>query len=44
MTEAYALDKQNGNTLWSDSIAKEMKYLKPDFRIMEDSEIILIGF
>jgi hypothetical protein len=25
VAEAYALDKKNGNTLWADSIVKEMK-------------------
>ena len=26
--EAYDLDKLNGNTLWADAIAKEMKNMK----------------
>ena len=43
-TEAYALDEHNGNTLWADSISKEMKYVKPDSRIMEDSEQVPVGF
>ena len=30
------LDKQNGNTLWQDAIAKEMKNVKPAFQILED--------
>jgi len=28
VAEAYALDKKNSNTLWADSIAKEMKNVR----------------
>jgi len=34
--EALALDKKNGNTLWADAIAKEMKNVKIAFDILED--------
>ena len=44
VTEAYALYKHKGNTHWENSIAKEMKDVKPVFRIMEDSERVPIGF
>ena len=44
VTEAYALDKKDGNTLWGDSIAKEIKDVKPFLKIMEDSERVPIGF
>ena len=44
VTEAYALDKNNSNTVWADSMAKEMKDVNPVFRIMEDSEKVPIGF
>ena len=32
--EAIAIDEQNGNTLWQDSIAKEMKTILPAFDIL----------
>lgn len=34
--EALALDKKNGNTLWADAIAKEMKNVKVAFDILPD--------
>jgi hypothetical protein len=34
VAEAYALDKRNGNTLWADSIAKEMQNVRIAFRIL----------
>ncbi len=34
VAEAYALDKKNGNTLWADSIAKEMKNVRISFKIL----------
>ena len=44
MTETYAIYEQNSKTLWADSIAKETKYVKPTFRIMETSEQVPIVF
>ena len=44
VAEAYALDKKNGNTLWADSIAKEMKDVRPAFKIMEDGKQVPIGY
>jgi len=36
--EAYELDKINGNTLWRDAIAKEMKNVMIAFDILEDGK------
>ena len=33
-------DKLNGNTLWSDDIAKEMKNVKVVFKILNDNESV----
>ena len=30
--QAYALDRENGNTLWQDAIAKEMRHVLPAFQ------------
>ena len=37
--EALQLDKENGNTLWADAIATEMKNVKVDFKILNDGEM-----
>ena len=42
--EAYALDKKNGNTLWADSITKEMKNLRIAFKILANGDKVSIGF
>ena len=34
--EALQLDKENGNTLWADAIATEMKNVKVAFKILDD--------
>jgi hypothetical protein len=44
VAEAHTLDKKNGNTLWADSIAKEMKNVKIAFKILESGERIPIGY
>jgi hypothetical protein len=44
VAEAYALDKKNGNTLWADSITKEMKNVRIAFKILADGEKVPIGF
>jgi hypothetical protein len=44
VTEAYALNKKNGNTLWADSIAKEMKNVRIAFKILANGEKVPIGF
>lgn len=36
--EALAIDKRDGNTFWSDAIAKEMKNVHVAFKILEDGE------
>ena len=42
--EAHALDNKNGNTLWADAIAKEMKNVRITFKILENGERIPIGY
>jgi hypothetical protein len=44
VTEAYALDKKNGNTLWANAIAKEMKNVRIAFKILANGEKVPIGF
>ncbi len=44
VAEAYTLDKKNGNTLWADSIAKEMKNVRIAFKILENGDKAHIGF
>ena len=40
MGEALILDKANGNTIWSNTIAKEMKNVKFAFKILGDDESV----
>ncbi len=42
--EALEIDRKNGNTLWSDAIAKEMKDVQVVFRILPDRELAPIGY
>jgi hypothetical protein len=35
VNEAYDLDKKNGNTFWSDAIAKEMKSVQVAFKVLD---------
>ena len=44
VAQAYALDKNNGNTLWLDVISKEMKDVSPAFSKVDNREIVLIGY
>jgi hypothetical protein len=44
VAEAYAIDKKNGNTLWADSIAKEMKNVRIAFNILANRDKNPIGF
>ena len=37
--EVLQLDKENGNTLWADAIATEMKNVKVAFKILDDGEM-----
>ena len=44
--EAKEIDDANGNTYWQDAIAKEMKNVRPAFKILEEGEnfqIIIIN-
>ena len=36
---ALQLDKENGNTLWDDAIATDMKNVKVTFKILDDDEM-----
>jgi hypothetical protein len=42
--EALALDCKNGNTLWVDAIAKEMKEVRIAFNILPDDRSAPIGY
>ncbi len=42
--EALALDCKNGNTLWADAIAKEMKEVRIAFNILHDGRSVPIGY
>ncbi len=42
--EALDLDKKNGNTLWADAIAKEMKDVRVAFKLLPDGQSAPIGF
>ena len=44
VAEASALDKKNGNTLWANSIAKEMKNMRIAFKILANGDKVPIGF
>ena len=44
VAEAYSLDKKNGNTLWADSITKEMKNVRNAFKILANGDKVPIGF
>ncbi len=37
--EALELDKKKGNTLWADTIAKEMRDVRVAFKILLDKEV-----
>jgi hypothetical protein len=42
--KALALDRKNGNTLWVDAIAKEMREVRIDFNILPDGGSVPIGY
>jgi hypothetical protein len=42
--EALALDRKNGNTLWADAIAKEMREVRVAFNILHDGGSASIGY
>ncbi len=42
--EALALDRKNGNTLWADAIAKEMREVCIAFNILPDGGSVPIGY
>jgi hypothetical protein len=45
VAEAKAFDRENGNTLWWDSICKEMKNVRPAFEIWEkDISELALGY
>ena len=44
INKALALDKKNGNTLWADTIAKEMKDVHFAFKNLLDGQSAPIGF
>ena len=38
ITEAYEIDKENGNTLWRDAIKRKMENVSVAFEILEDGK------
>ena len=44
LKEALELDRQNGNTLWADGIAKEMTKVQKAFDILPDGTTTPIGY
>jgi hypothetical protein len=44
VTEALALDRKNGNTLWADGIAKEMTEVCKAFDILPDGATAPVGY
>ena len=40
----YALDENNGNSLWADSISKETKNVNPAFRKLHNGKLVPIGY
>ena len=38
ITEAYEINKENGNTLWRDAIKREMEHVAVAFEVMEDGK------
>ena len=44
MKHAAELDKQNGNTFWTESISKEMKNVRVAFQILDENEEVPIGY
>ena len=42
--QEYSLDEKNGDTLWADAIAKDMKDMIPAFRKLDNEEIVPIGY
>jgi hypothetical protein len=42
--EALPLDRQNGNTLWADAIAKELKNMKVAFKVLPGGIPAPIGY
>ena len=43
VAHAYELDRKNGNTLWRDAIAKEMKNVRVAFETLSDDEDVPVG-
>ena len=44
VAEAYAIDKRNSNTLWTDSITKEMKNVQIAFKILANGDMVPVGY
>ena len=44
VAEAHDLDRKNGNTLWMDAIAREMREVRKAFEIIPDDQTAPIGY
>jgi hypothetical protein len=42
--EAMKLDKENGNTLWMDSVDTEMSAVKVAFKVLGDDDVVPPGY
>ena len=42
--EALEIDKENGNTMWADSMQKEMNAMRVAFKILEEGETAPPGY
>ena len=38
ITDAYAIDRENGNTVWRDAIKREMEIVSFVFEVLEDGK------
>jgi hypothetical protein len=43
VNEALALDRANINTVWPDTVAKEMKNIRMAFKILDEGEMTPTG-
>ena len=42
--EAFDLDRKNGNTLWANAIAKDLKDVRVAFKILDPSDPDPVGY
>ena len=42
--EAHAIEKESGNTIWDDAMAKETRNVRVDFRLMKSGKLAPVGY